>query len=77
MTLSRLLAAAAVLALPCSAASATIIQADYTESLDLPGDGSAGPRLEQLTGVTLPAPSPQLTAADIVSNPSGWAIRSM
>jgi PEP-CTERM motif-containing protein len=56
-------------------ASAGIITADFNETLDLPfpGDGGTGPRLEQLLGVSLPGTPPQLTAADIISNPSNWS----
>jgi hypothetical protein len=53
----------------CSIASAGIIQADFQEVLDLPAT-SAGPRVEQLNGVMLPSGAPQLTAANIISNPS-------
>jgi hypothetical protein len=63
----------AALAGSATVAQADIIQADFLEFLGLPGRSvSQGPRAELLTGVTLPAASPQLTAADIVSNPSGW-----
>jgi hypothetical protein len=56
----------------CSFASAgTITQADYNETLDLP-ISSSGARVEQLNAVSLPAASPQLTAANIISNPSNW-----
>lgn len=51
---------------------ASIIQADFNESLDLPTLGS-GPRVEQLLGVSLPSTPPQLTGANIVSNPSDWS----
>jgi hypothetical protein len=55
-------------------AHADIVQADFQEILGLPGSFiSKGPRIEQLTGVTLPTASPQLTAADTISNPSNWA----
>jgi PEP-CTERM motif len=70
MKLTKIFACMAVLG---SFATAGIITADYNESLDLPGDGSSGPRIEQLLGVSLPDPtSPQLTAANITSNPSEW-----
>lgn len=55
----------------CSVAAADVIQADYLETLALPYYGT-GVRVEQLLGVTFPASSPQLTAADTISNPSKW-----
>jgi|SRR5579863_65147 hypothetical protein len=55
----------------CSVAPAAIIQANYNETLDLPYFAT-GARVEQLNAVSLPAPAPQLTAADIVTNPSNW-----
>ncbi len=66
-----LIAASAVLGL-AGAAQAAIVQADFSETLDLPGPFSSGPRIESNTGVALPSGGPQLTAANIVSNPSGW-----
>jgi PEP-CTERM motif len=56
-------------------ASAGIITADFNESLDLPfpGDTGTGPRVEQLLGVSLPGTQPQLTGADVISNPSNWS----
>jgi hypothetical protein len=55
----------------CSAASAGIIQANFNETLDLPFFAT-GARVEQLNAVSLPSAPPQLTAADIVTNPSSW-----
>jgi PEP-CTERM motif len=56
----------------CAVATAGVITADFSESLDLPFFAT-GARFEQLTGVNFPAASPQLTAADIISNPSEWS----
>ena len=76
MNLAKCLASCltfAALAGSVSIAHADITQADFRETLDLPGAFNAqGPRVEQLTGVALPAASPQLTAANVISNPSGW-----
>jgi hypothetical protein len=55
----------------CALASAGVITADFSESLDLPYFAT-GARFEQVTGVNFPAAAPQLTAADIISNPSEW-----
>ena len=55
-----------------SAASAQIISGDFNESLDLPEFSAAGPRVLQALNVPLPSVSPQLTAANTISNPSGW-----
>lgn len=54
-----------------SAASAGIISADFLETLDVPVYGS-GPRIESNPGATLPSAGPQLTAANVISNPSFW-----
>jgi hypothetical protein len=70
-----LLSCLALTALAGSAvvAQGEIIQADFTETLDLPGASiGSGPRVEQATGVTLPSAGPQLTAANTISNPSAW-----
>ena len=60
------------MAMLCSAGVAAVIQADYQEDLDLPGLTSLGPRVEQSLDVTLPSASPQLSGADVISNPSNW-----
>jgi len=63
-------AAAAVLAAPAPAGAA-IVSADFLESLDLPTCCSSGPRIEQALGRALGAGF-ELTAADLVANPSFW-----
>jgi hypothetical protein len=53
---------------------ASVIKADFLESLDLPtADGANGPRIVGVTGVLLPSIGPQLTSANEISNPSFWA----
>lgn len=71
MKIFKLLACTGLLG---ACASAGIITADFNESLDLPfpSDGGSGPRVEQLLGVSLPGTPPQLTGADVISNPSKW-----
>ena len=66
---------AAALAIPSvmllqSGASAVITQADFSEVLAIPGFG-VEPRIEFNGGVGLPSAGPQLTGANVISNPSG------
>lgn len=63
-------ASAAAIAVP-GIASAAILSADFTLELDLPDIGS-GPRMFEALGAPLGAGN-ELTLADEVSNPSGWA----
>ncbi|VAW05920.1 hypothetical protein MNBD_ALPHA01-1210 [hydrothermal vent metagenome] len=52
-------------------ASATIIQADFSEELDLEEHGSSGPRVFYADDRAIGAGS-ELTIADETANPSGW-----
>lgn len=54
-----------------NAAHASIVRADFSEVLDLPGLAN-GPRVEASSNVSLPSAGPQLTAANTISNPSPW-----
>jgi hypothetical protein len=67
---SGLLVIASIIA--AQAASASIIQADFSESLDLPSYGSSGPRVLTRTNVGLPDGGFVLDNTDEVSNPSLW-----
>jgi len=52
--------------------SASIIQADFTESLDLPDYSSGGPRVVARAGVALPLAGTILDASYQIANPSLW-----
>jgi hypothetical protein len=58
-------------ALPASAAPTTLSTVSITVSLDLPHNSSKGPAVFQVTDATVGA-GPELTGADLVSNPSSW-----
>lgn len=54
-------------------ASATITQADFFESLDLPYVGfGSGPKVADVNGAVVGAGA-ELTSANVSSNPSGWS----
>jgi len=52
--------------------SATIIQADFMESLDLPDYSPSGPRVATRVGVALPLAGTILNASNEIANPSAW-----
>jgi hypothetical protein len=54
-------------------ASAGVIQADFSELLNLPDFRTGSPRIEANNGVALPSAGPQLTGANVISNPDNWA----
>ncbi|MEP7352912.1 MAG: PEP-CTERM sorting domain-containing protein [Acidobacteriota bacterium] len=64
------------LAIPFLAAAgmmqATIISVSFQETLDLPAYSIDGPRVEQNLNVAFPSGGPQLTVANIISNPHPW-----
>jgi hypothetical protein len=53
---------------------AGIIGADFTETLDFPGFPflPGGPRVARVTGVVLPQAGTLLSAANVISNPTGY-----
>lgn len=61
-----------LLAVPALPAGAEIQgPVDIRVELDLPYDGSDGPAVFEVTGVT-PGPGPELSSADLTDNPSNW-----
>jgi hypothetical protein len=52
--------------------SAAILSGGITETLDLPGYSSSGPRVVANPTISFPSAGPHLTGANEVSNPSGW-----